>query len=105
LRQPSELIGDGAYDSDKLDDELRWEGIEMIAPHRKNRKSRTLYRRRLRCYERRWLVERFFARIQWRRRLLVRWEDYAQNFLGFLPFATISILRRQFRDRSYPDVL
>ncbi len=29
--------------------------------------------RRLRRYERRWIVERFFAWIQWQRRLLVRW--------------------------------
>jgi transposase len=31
--------------------------------------------RRLRRYERRWIVERFFAWMQWRRRLLVRWES------------------------------
>jgi len=34
---PENLIGDRAYDSDKLDEELRDEGIEMIAPHRRNR--------------------------------------------------------------------
>jgi hypothetical protein len=28
------LIGDLAYDSDPLDEELRRDGIEMIAPHR-----------------------------------------------------------------------
>jgi hypothetical protein len=28
--------------------------------------------RRLRRFERRWLVERFFTRVQWQRRLLVR---------------------------------
>jgi hypothetical protein len=31
---------------------------------------------------RRWLVERFFVWIQWQRRILVRWEFHAQNFLG-----------------------
>ena len=35
--KPQQLIGDGAYDSDPLDTTLREEGIEMIAPHRKNR--------------------------------------------------------------------
>ena len=34
--KPQNLIGDRAYDSDKLDEELRREGIEMIAPHRSN---------------------------------------------------------------------
>lgn len=35
--KPENLIGDRAYDSDKLDEELRQEGIEMISPHRQNR--------------------------------------------------------------------
>jgi hypothetical protein len=29
--KPDNLIGDRAYDSDRLDDELRKDGIEMIA--------------------------------------------------------------------------
>lgn len=63
--KPENLIGDRAYDSDTLREELREAGIEMIAPHRKNRKKPpTQDRRRLRRYERRWLVERFFAWIQ-----------------------------------------
>ena len=67
------LIGDRAYDSDKLDDELWQDNIEMIAPHRRNWvKPNTQDGRRLRRYEHRWLVERFFAWIQWQRRLLVR---------------------------------
>ncbi|HSS65670.1 MAG TPA: IS5 family transposase, partial [Gammaproteobacteria bacterium] len=95
--KPENLIGDRADDSDKLDAELKEDGIEMIAPHRKNRKKpRTQDRRRLRRYERRWLVERFFAWIQWQRRLLIRWEYYAENFLGFVQLATIAILLKQF---------
>src|SRR5215467_1229740 len=35
--KPENLIGDRAYDSDPLDEELRKDGIEMIAPHRSNR--------------------------------------------------------------------
>jgi transposase len=34
---------------------------------------------------RRWLVERFFAWMQWQRRILVCWEYHTQNFLGFVP--------------------
>ena len=78
-------------------EELRQEGIEMISPHRQNRvKPKTQDGRRLRRYERRWLVERFFAWLQWQRRLLVRWEYYVENFLGFVQLATIGILLRQF---------
>ena len=38
--EPERLVGDRAYDSDPLDAKLRERGIEMIAPHRKNRKKK-----------------------------------------------------------------
>jgi transposase len=82
---------------DPLDEELRRDGIEMIAPHRANRsKPPTQDRRRLTRYMRRWLVERFFAWIQWQRRILVRWEYHTQNFLGFVQLACLVILFRRF---------
>jgi transposase len=95
--KPENLIGDRAYDSDPLDEQLRQQGIEMIAPHKSNRvKKKTHDGRRLRRYERRWIVERFFAWLQWRRRFLVRWEFYAANFLGFVQLASITILLKRF---------
>ena len=33
-RLPQNLVVDNAYDSDKLDAELRQYGIELVAPHR-----------------------------------------------------------------------
>ena len=70
----------------------------MIAPHRSNRsKPPTQDRRRLSRYTRRWLVERFFAWIQWQRRILVRWEYHAQKFLGFVQLACLVILFRRLK--------
>ncbi len=91
--KPENLIGDKAYDSDPLDEELGQQGIQMIAPHRSNRRRmrRTQDGRKLRRYQRRWLVERFFSWIQWHRRILVRWEYYTQNFLGFVQLASALI--------------
>lgn len=95
--KPENLIGDKAYDSDPLDAELREQGVELISPHKSNRKkAKTQDGRRLRRYERRWIVERFFAWIQWQRRLLVRWEYHPGNFLGFVQLAALCILLRQF---------
>jgi transposase len=95
--KPENLIGDKAYDSDALDEEFGQQGIRMIAPHRSNRrKLRTQDGRRLRRYQRRWLVERFFSWIQWHRRIVVRWEYYAHNFLGFVHLACTLILLKQF---------
>jgi len=56
-KAPQNLIGDNAYDSDKLDVELRQYGIELIAPHRSNRRNTTQDLRRIRRYRRRWKVE------------------------------------------------
>jgi transposase len=48
-------------------------GIEMIAPHRKNRKKLAAQDdRKLRRYKRRWKVERRFAWLQNFGRLVVR---------------------------------
>jgi hypothetical protein len=33
---PQNLIGDNAYDSDRLDEELSFYGIQLIAPHRRS---------------------------------------------------------------------
>ncbi len=60
--EPERLIGDRAYDSDPLDEALKERSIEMIAPHRRNRKKpRTQDGRTLRRYKRRWKIERLFA--------------------------------------------
>ena len=91
---PQSLIGNNACDSDRLDTELRSYGIEVIAPHRWNRKISTQDRRRLRRYRRRWRIERLFAWLQNFRRLVVRYERHAENFLGMLQLASSLILLR-----------
>ncbi|HXO77662.1 MAG TPA: IS5 family transposase [Puia sp.] len=94
-RRPERLIGDRAYDSDKLDAELKEQGIEMIAPHRRNRKRpATQDGRALRRYKRRWKIERLFAWLQNFRRLLVRQERKVENFLGFVHLAAIKLYLR-----------
>ena len=93
--KPEKLIGDKAYDSDALDESLKEQGVEMIAPHRSNRTLKTQDGRALRRYQRRWLVGRYFAWLQWKRRLLVRWEYYAENFLGFVQLASITMLLKR----------
>lgn len=89
---PAVLIGDKAYDSDPLDAALRRRGTEMVSPHRKNRKKpATQDGRRLRRYKRRFKVERFFSWLEDFRRLVVRWEYYAELYLGFVLLACISM--------------
>ena len=74
---PDRMIGDKAYDSDELAEELAEDGIELIAPHRKNRKPENVTQdgRPLRRYKRRWTVERTIGWIQHFRRLCIRWRS------------------------------
>jgi len=80
--------------TDRLDAELRSYGIEVIAPHRRNRRNSTQDGRRLKRYRRRWKIERLFAWLQNFRRLVVRYERHAENFLGMLQLASSLILLR-----------
>jgi transposase len=95
--KPEKLIGDKAYDSDPLDEELAQIGIEMIAPHKRNRKkAKTQDGRKLRRYKRRWKVERLFAWMHNYRRVVVRYEYHLDNFLGFVHLACILILLKSY---------
>jgi transposase len=68
----------------------------MIAPHRSNRVNLTQDGRALRCYKRRWKVERLFAWLQNYRRRVTRYERRAANFAGFLHLACTLIWLRAF---------
>ena len=92
---PHRLIGDRAYDSDPLDRGLATVGVELIAPHKRNRKQPpTQDGRPLRRYRRRWKVERLFAWLQNYRRILTRFEYHTENYLGFVHLGCILILLR-----------
>jgi transposase len=77
-----------------LDDELARHRVELIAPHRRTRTQRTQDGRSLRRYRRRWKVERLFAWLQNFRRIVVRYERFAENFAGMLHLACCLMLLR-----------
>jgi transposase len=93
---PEKLIGDRAYDSDPLDARMSARGIEMIAPHRRNRRKPAIQDGRpLRRYRRRWKIERLFVWLQNYRRILVRYERHLANYLGFVQLGCIIVLLRR----------
>jgi|SRR5882724_7625017 len=92
---PERLIGDKAYDSDRLDQALMEHyGTELIAPNKINRRIPTQDGRPLRRYRKRWKIERLFAWLFSFRRLVVRYEYHAENFQGFVHLAAVIILLR-----------
>lgn len=92
---PKILIGDGAYDSDPMDQKLAELGISLVAPHRSNRVAqRTQDLRQFRRYKRRWKVERLNSWIQNFRRVLVRYERDANNYYAYILLAIAVILQK-----------
>jgi transposase len=92
--RPGRLIGDRAYDGDGLDEALAELGLEMIAPHRQNRRPENVTQdgRPLRRCRHRWIAGRTLAWLGARRRLLVRWEKKLTNFVGFTLLGCLSLL-------------
>jgi hypothetical protein len=89
-RRPRRLLYDKAADSDPLRARLAKRHIELICPHRKNRKRpKTQDGRKLRRYRRRYKVERSISWLLANRRLLVRHERYSHLFLGFVQLACL----------------
>ena len=68
----------------------------MVAPNRRNRRK-TQDGRALRRYRRRWKVERLFAWLQNFRRIVVRYEFHADNFLAMAQLGCITILLNHLR--------
>lgn len=90
------LIADRGYDSDPLRKELARSGIELIAPHRKNRrKPPTQDGRALRRYKRRWTIERTFAWLGNFRRLVVRYDRSLRIYQAFFHIACFMIVLRR----------
>ena len=107
------LIGDNAYDSDQLDRELAETGVEMIAPHRRNRTNLTQDGRPLRrivtdgrlngCLHGSRII------VGWSRATSITWRTSRTCSISLAPSSCSAIyemgsnLRTIFTDRSYHE--
>jgi len=93
--QPERVIADRAYDSDSFRQALAERGMELICPHRANRKrAKTQDGRKLRRYRKRWIIERTFAWLGNFRPLVVRYERSLIVYNAFFHLACCLILLR-----------
>lgn len=96
-RKPRRLLYDRASDADWLRDGLRCRGIELICPHRSNRRKPPRQDgRTLRRYIGRYRIERSISWLHNFRRLVTRWEFYCDLFEGFLHLACLYITLKWF---------
>ena len=86
----SNVLGDRAYDTDAILEYLAEHGAVAVIPSKANR----LVQRE--CdwwlYKERHLVECFFQKIKWFRRVATRYDKSDDSFLGFVYLAAICIL-------------
>jgi transposase len=96
-KRPRRLISDKAYDSNPLRKGLKELKIDLIVPHRKNRKrSKKQDGRKLRRYRKRWKVGLTFSWLSNFRRLVVRYERPITVYSGFFHLAILMIVLNRF---------
>jgi putative transposase len=79
--EPAEhMLGDKAYDSNELRDELKERGTKPVIPNRSNRKRLFSFSKRL--YKLRWRIESAFNRLKDFRRIATRYDKLARNYLA-----------------------
>ena len=74
------MLGDKAYDSAELREELDERGTKPVIPNRSNRKQPYRFSKRL--YKLRWRIESAFNRLKDFRRIATRYDRLARNYLA-----------------------
>jgi transposase len=80
VKPSKHMLGDKAYDSTELREELQERGTKPIIPNRSCRKQPFSFNRRL--YKARWLIESAFNRLKDFRRIATRYDRLARNYLA-----------------------
>jgi transposase len=74
------MLGDKAYDSGELRDDLDERGTKPVIPNRSNRTRPFPFNKRL--YKLRWRIEAAFNRLKDFRRIATRYDRLARNYLA-----------------------
>jgi transposase len=80
VKPPKRMLGDKAYDSAELRQELDERGTKPVIPNRSNRKQPYSFSKRL--YKLRWRIESAFNRLKDYRRIATRYDRLARNYLA-----------------------
>jgi len=94
------MLGDKAYDSAELREELDENGTKPVIPNRSNRKEPFSFSKRL--YKLRWRIETAFNRLKDFRRIATRYDKLACNYLASVCLAAALVwwIRAPHRSRG-----
>ena len=95
--RPNAVLGDKAYSSQSIRNDLKRRGIKAVIPFKSNEKASRDARRKLNIdlYKRRNVVERAFAFLKDHRRIATRSDKTARNYLSFLKLGAIRLFLRK----------
>jgi len=94
IHEDARILGDRAYDTDKILDYIASKMAIAVIPPKKNRKVQREYDKE--SYKNRNQVERFFNRLKNFRRVATRYDKLASSFLAFVQLAATLILIPKF---------
>jgi transposase len=80
VKPAKHMLGDKAYDSAELREQLDEHGTKPVIPNRSNRKQPFSFSKRL--YKLRWRIESAFNRLKDFRRVATRYDRLARNYLA-----------------------
>jgi len=80
VKPSKRMLGDAAYDSNELRQELDERGTKSVIPNRHNRRQPFPFSKRF--YKLRWRIEYAFNRLKDFRRIATRYDRLALNYLA-----------------------
>jgi transposase len=89
LQEIERLVADKAYDTNKIRDFLKNNGIHAEIPNKRNRKIAFRFDKTI--YKWRYRVECLFQKLKENRRICMRFDKLDVTFLGFIALAFIKL--------------
>lgn len=93
-KRPGKLVADKGYDANWLRRRLKKRSIDPRIARRKKKGAAVGPKPPL-LYKWRWIVERTFAWLGWKRRLLIRWERNVEIYQAFFNIACMLIVLKE----------
>ena len=92
------VLGDKAYDGNAIRDLIESQGAVPNIPAKSNRKWRPCFSKTL--YRERNQVERFFSKLKHFRRIAIRYDKLADNFLALVKLALMRLWLRAYESTA-----
>ena len=94
IRKGIYILGDKAYDTDNIVNDIIERSAYAVIPSRKNRKIQREYNKEI--YKDRNIIERFFNRLKNFRRIATRYDKLVLSFISFVQLAAVLIMIPKF---------